>query len=69
MQSLGKDLWTVAPLEDAPAPAIASIPGGEAPPRAEEDAGVLGFPDHMHENHGSRSVIFVRPVLRPLLHG
>jgi hypothetical protein len=69
MQGLGKDLWTVAPLEDVPAPVTTNVPGNEAPQHAEEDARILGFLDDMHEKHGDRSVIFVRPVLHSLFHG
>jgi hypothetical protein len=63
LRSLGKDLWTVAPLEDVPARATAKVPGSEAPQHADEDAKILGFLDDMHAKHGDRSVIFVRAAL------
>jgi hypothetical protein len=62
LRGLGKDLWTVAPLEDAPA--TAQLPGAEAPSHSAEDAKILGFLDDMRAKHGERSVIFVRPPLR-----
>jgi hypothetical protein len=63
LRGLGKDLWTVAPLEDAPAPAT----GAEAPQHSAEDAKILGFLDDMRAKHGERSVIFVRPFLNLFL--
>jgi hypothetical protein len=58
-KELGKDLWVVGPLEEAPPAAIASVPGGEAPQHAEEDKKILGFLDDMKAKYGDRSVIFV----------
>jgi hypothetical protein len=63
LRGLGKDLWTVAPLEDAPAPATAQAPGAEVPQHSAEDAKILGFLDDMRAKHGERSVIFVRLFL------
>jgi hypothetical protein len=65
IRDLGKDLWVVGPLEDAPPAATANISGGEAPQHAKEDEEVLGFLDNMKAKYGDRSVIFVSPPRQP----
>jgi hypothetical protein len=58
LEGIGKDLWVVGPLENAP-PAAKGEPDEELPPMTADDAQVLAFLDRMHAKTGDRSTLFV----------
>jgi hypothetical protein len=58
LNSSGKDLYTVGPLESVAAQE-GLLPAAKQYGSSQQDADVLNFLDRMLEKHGSRSVIYV----------
>jgi hypothetical protein len=59
MESLGKEIWAIGPLEDLSSTAPTKI---DAQPISSsgEDTNALAFLDKMHAKHGASAVVYVR---------